>query len=92
MTKGKIITVSVSVELTEDTGKDLHTELTGLAHEALTAMLATIPEATSLSCGWRVETPEPRRRRLNRAVHSGRNRQRKTDGPEDPDGVKAKPN
>jgi hypothetical protein len=90
MTKGKIITVAVSIELTEDIGHDLHTELTGLAHEALTAMLATIPEATSISCGWRVETPEPKRHRLNRARHQIiRDRQRKPEIPEPVAGGKA---
>jgi len=58
MTKGKIITVSVSVELTEDTGKDLHTELTGIAHECLTALRAMIPDSESRSALWKVETLE----------------------------------
>ena len=79
MTKGKIITVSVSVELTEDTEKDLHTELTGLANEAMCALLATIPESESRAVGWQVGSLE------NIGIHKNqrrRFRRRMTESPE----------
>jgi hypothetical protein len=84
MTKGKIITISVSVALTEDTGKDLHTELTGIAHECLTALRAMIPDSESRSALWKVETLEDigvhenprslRRHRIRRDPHPGTHR------------------
>jgi len=88
MTKGKIITLSVSVKLMEDTGKDLHTELTGLAHETMSALLATIPEAQSRSFGWTVkcERDHSNRRKHYRSSRATRHGFDPDNPPKDPTG------